>query len=100
MTGKSNKNFDSTLASILQQVNGDTTEFLDVVFDYLDRKTNFAQEEAKQKVTNTLERHISPPNSSVSMNSSECAPENNVAAKQSMATKKSDERWQKFLRKW
>ena len=90
MTGKSNKNFDSTLANILQQVNGDTTEFLDVVFDYLDRKTNFAQEEAKQKV----ERHISSPNSS------ECAPENNVAAKQSMATKKSDERWQKFLRKW
>ena len=100
MTGKSNKNFDSTLANILQQVNGDTTEFLDVVFDYLDRKTNFAQGEAKQKVTNTLEMHISPPNSSVTMNSSECAPEKDVAANQSLATKKSDERWQKFLRKW
>ena len=61
------KNFDSTLSTIMLQVNGDTEEFLGIVFDYVNRKTDFAKQYvvfakqnnilAKEKVMQAVDKH-------------------------------------------
>ena len=60
------RNFDSTLSTIMLQVNGDTEEFLGIVFDYMNRKTDFAKQDnilAKEKVMQAVDKHILPPKS-------------------------------------
>ena len=64
MARKSKKYFDSTLSTIMLRVNGDTEEFLDIVFDFMNRKTDFAKQDnilAKEKVMQAVDKHILPP---------------------------------------
>ena len=55
-------NFDRILTSIMLSIDNGTEEFLDIIFDYMKRKTDFDFEDnkqAKKATMQALEKHLS-----------------------------------------